>query len=313
MPKSLICGLKIGIIGMGRVGASTAFALMLQHIANEIVLVDRDFKKAEGEAWDLNHGMSFIEDVQVRAGTHADLKGAKFVIMCAGARQQPGESRLELLQRNVEILKNEIPKIIKHTGDTILIIVSNPVDVLTYVAGKLSGLSHEHCFGTGTSLDSSRLRFLLARHFKVSPHSVQAYVIGEHGDSELPVWSEAGINGVKLKDFRGYDKKAIEAAFISTRDAAQQVIARKGATNWAIALTVSAIVKSIANNKKIVAPVSTTLQGQYGLKDVALSLPVVLDKRGAGELLELPLSANEKKQLQNSAKILKDSIKSVGF
>ncbi|MDD4352534.1 MAG: L-lactate dehydrogenase [Candidatus Gracilibacteria bacterium] len=307
--KQIIQGTKVGIIGMGRVGSSLAFALMQSQVVSELTLVDRSFAKAEGEAWDLNHGMSFSAGMRIKEGNYKDLKDANFIVITAGAKQQEGETRLDLLQRNINILKDIFPKVLKHNKQAIFILVSNPVDVLTYAALKISGLPRNQVIGSGTTLDTSRFRFLLGHYFKVNPKNVHAYIIGEHGDSEVPVLSSATIAGVKLKNFKGYNKRKVDQLFRKTKNAAYEVISRKGATNWAIALAVTDIIRAIAGNKKLIMPVSTLLTGQYGIRNVALSLPTLLDAHGAGEIVLQDLDGVELWQLKNSAKVLKQAIR----
>lgn len=307
---------KIAIIGTGHVGASCAYALQLRGLASEIVLVDADRERAEGEAMDINHGSLFTQSVRVRAGEASDCRDAGIIVLTAGASQKPGESRLDLLKRNAALSRRLVPQLVRHNKDAILIVVSNPVDVLTYVAWQASGLPAGKVIGSGTILDTARFRYLLSQHFSIEPRSIHAYVIGEHGDSQIPVWSLANIAGMKLNQYcrlngRVMDSKIRAQIAGDTRRAAYEIIQRKGATYYAIAAGVARIIEAMVRGENSVLTVSSAASGRHGLDDVALSLPSVISRGGIASTLELPLSQSEKARLQKSARILKEAIRSL--
>jgi L-lactate dehydrogenase len=306
-------GVSVGIVGTGRVGTALAFALLTQKIANEIVLVGHHFEEAEGEAMDLDHGSLFTQAAIVRAGDYKDLKGMDFIVFTAGASQKPGETRLDLLNSNINIFKDIVPKTFKYNKKATYIIVSNPVDILTYITLKLTGLPSNQVIGSGTTLDSSRFRYLLAKNLKVSSHNVHAYILGEHGDSEMPALSTSYISGVPLKSFPGATNEVIKSAFDHTKNAAYEVIQRKGSTFWAIGICVAGMIDVMKYDDHTIMPVSTLLNGEYGIKDVCLSVPSRLGASGREDIIELPLSKKELTQLQNSAKVLKEALKKSCF
>ncbi|MDN5344554.1 MAG: L-lactate dehydrogenase, partial [Clostridia bacterium] len=237
---------RVAIIGTGYVGASTAFALLFSPIVKELVLVDIDHKRAEGEAMDLAHAATLIRPVKIQAGGPADCAGARIIIFTAGANQQPGETRLDLVHRNTAILREALPPLLRHCPDALILMVANPVDILTYTAWKLSGLPENRVLGSGTVLDSARFRHLLSRRLHVDPRNIHAYVIGEHGDTEVPVWSLANVAGVGLEEFYRLDGTTEEEASRNeisrqVREAAYEIIKRKGATSYGVALAFSRI------------------------------------------------------------------------
>lgn len=309
--KSFCHHSKLVIIGAGRVGTSFAYAMMIRGIIPEIVLIDIDKKKAKGEVMDLNHGMAFTETMKIYEGDYEDCKGADYIVITSGASQIPGESRLNLINRNVAILKDILPKILRHNRTAKFILVSNPVDILTYVTLKISGLPHNQVFGSGTTLDTSRLRFLLGKYFKVSPDSVYAFVIGEHGDSEVAVYSGAQIAGIPLKKYPGYDAKEMLKIFEHTKNAAYEVIKYKGSTHYAIGLVLTEIIEAMEMNEHQVFPVSTLVKGEFGIKDVVLSLPCLIGEIGVEKVLGISMDSNECKALKTSASTLKALIKSL--
>lgn len=280
---------RIAIVGVGNVGATCAYALLLNRLSAEIVLIDGKRDKAEGEAMDLNHAVPFAHATRIWAGDFPDCAGAAITVITAGSNQKPGETRLDMVSRNAEIWRQIIPRIVEHNPQGILLIATNPVDVLTYVALKLSGLPPERVIGSGTILDTARFRHLLSRHFRVDAGSVHAFVIGEHGDSEVPVWSLANVAGMKLRDFcaaRGveYDAKVMEEIFRRTRDAAYEIIQRKGATYYAVAAGIMRLTESILRNQNTVLSLSSLVQDFYGISDVCLSLPSVMNCCGVAEV-----------------------------
>jgi len=307
---------KVGLVGTGLVGTSFAYALMQRGIASELVLIDVNKDKAIGEMMDLNHGLSFTKPMKIVAGDYADLENAKVVVVSAGAAQKPGESRLDLLTRNAKIFKSIIPQIVKYNPNGIILIATNPVDILTYISLKESGLPASRVIGSGTILDTSRFRFLLGQYYEVDPRSVHAYIVGEHGDSEIPLWSMANIGGVRLQEFaplknKVYNQEEMNKIFESVRDAAYEIIQRKGATYYAIGLGLLHIVESILGNYRSVLSVSTLMTGQYGVKDICMSLPSVVGENGIEETLTLPMSKEEEEGFRKSAEKLKEICKSL--
>ncbi len=305
--------IKISIIGAGMVGATTAFCLLEAGLASEIMLVDIDREKAEGEAMDLQHGMSFVPPVRILAGAVEDCKDSHIVIFAAGANQSPGETRLDLAGRNVAILKEVLPTLQKVCPKTILLMVTNPVDVLTYAALKLSGFSPEKVIGSGTVLDSSRFRQALSEHYGIDARSIHAYIVGEHGDSEVPLWSHSNIAGALLDEIRSFREVNREEIINSVKNAGYQIIERKGATYYAIALSVRRIVEAMLGDENSILPVSSLIEGQYDIRNVCLSLPCIINSNGRQKILELNISDDEKKALQQSAGKLAQVIKGLGI
>ncbi len=293
-------------------GTTFAYALLLSGLAAEIVLIDLNRAKAEGEAMDLSHAVPFGPNTRVWAGDYADCAGAIVTVIAAGVAQKPGETRLELLRRNADVFAAIVPRIVEHNADGILLIATNPVDILTYASLKLSGLAPHRVIGSGTILDTARFRHLLSRHFKVDPRSVHAYIIGEHGDSEVPVWSLANIAGMRLAEFSAahgipYKESEMEDIFQQTRDAAYQIIQRKGATYYAVAAGLMRIVEAIIRDQRTVLSVSSLVQDYYGISGVSFSLPTVVNRRGIEWVLRLQLSDQEVGALRHSAKVLQDT------
>ena len=307
---------KVAVIGCGFVGSSIAFSLMQRGIFSEMVLIDANHAKAEGEAMDLSHGLPYTAAMDIYAGDYKDVEDCALVIITAGANQKPGETRLDLIEKNVQILKTIIPQITATAFEGILMMVANPVDVLTYAAQRISGYPVSRVFGSGTVLDTARLKYVLGRHLDVDSRSVHAIIIGEHGDSELAVWSGANISGIDLHHFcelRGHycHEEVTQRLYEDVRDSAYRIIERKGATYYGIAMAVARIAESIVKDEQAVLPVSVRLQGEYGLDELALSIPTVIGKNGIEKVLEIPLSADENEKLQDSAKQLKEVIKSL--
>ena len=297
---------KAAIIGCGFVGASSAFSLIHKGLFSELVLIDADKKKAEGEAMDLSHGRPFVHPMKIYAGTYDDISDCALIIITAGANQKPGETRLDLVHKNVGIFKSIIPEITKRNFEGILMIVANPVDILTYAALKISGYPKERVLGSGTVLDSARFRYLLSEHLKVDSRSVHAFIIGEHGDSELAVWSGANVSGIDINDFcelRGHyqHKESMERIYKNVRDSAYEIIERKGATYYGVAMAVSRIAESIVRNEHSVLSISSFMEGEYGLNDICISVPTIVSQNGAEQVLEIPLNEEEKEKLKKSA------------
>lgn len=307
---------KVVIIGAGYVGASCAYAMMLGGTAGEIVMLDIDRERLEGEVLDLSHGLPFVPPVHIKAGDYGDCRDAALVIITAGAAQRPGETRLDLIQRNVEIFKNIIPQIVTVNKECILLIVTNPVDVLSYVAWKLSGFPAKRVIGSGTVLDSARFRYLLGKRCHVAPSSVHAYVIGEHGDSEVCAFSATHIAGMSMEEMCAQCPNSTadvcKADFTTAvRTAAYEIIEGKGATYYAVALSVRRIAEAVLRDESIVLSVSSLMQGDYGYEDVYISLPCIVDETGVAKVLTPSLSEEEVEGLTRSVGVLKDAIASV--
>ena len=301
---------KIAIVGAGFVGSTAAYACLIEEVASEIALIDVNREKAEGEAMDLQHGLQFKPNVKINFGSNYELcKDAEIVVVCAGAHQKPGETRIDLIKRNSAIFREMIPQITKHNKDCILLVVSNPLDVLTYLTLKYSKFPKNKVFGSRTILDTARFRYMLGDYFEVSPNSVHAYILGEHGDSSFPVWSTANIAGVNLKYFRKYSKKSMEKIYDETKNAAYEVIAKKGATYYAIGLGVAKIVKAVLSDQNEVLALSSYLQNYHGISNVCLSVPTIVNRNGIKEHIVMPLNSLEKKQLRKSASIIKKIIR----
>jgi len=297
---------KVGIIGCGKVGMSAAFSILHQGIVNELVLLGRSKEEIIGEELDLEHGMSFLPHAKVTATeSYEDLKDADIVIITAGAAQKPGETRLDLAQKNIAIIEDIIPSILTFAPDTIIIIVSNPVDILTHRAYQLAGLPKGRVFGSGTTLDTARFRYHLSEFLKVNPRSIHAYVLGEHGDSSFPALSNATIGGQALTSFPDYSAERAQKAFESARDAAYRIIASKGATFYGIATVIAHLVKQILHDTRSVLPLSVPLHGYYGHSGVALSVPCIIGRNGVESTLEIKLDWQEKQLLEKSATALK--------
>lgn len=312
-------GYKITVIGAGAVGSTIAYTLSNSAIAGEIVLIDIVKGKAEGEAMDILQGTAFQEPINVRAGEYADAADSDIVIITSGVARKPGQTRIDLAQTNVNIIKSITPEIVRYAPEAIYVIVSNPVDVLTYVFTKISGLPEHQIIGSGTSLDTARLRSRLSEHFKVAQKNVHGYVFGEHGDSSFVPWSTANIAGIKLDAYMESEiprEKGIEALdrdevveYVHTSGG--QIIANKGATNYAIAVAVCRLCRLILAPYESVTTVSTVLHGEYGIEDVAVSILTEIGPNGVTGRLELPLTAEEKAKLVNSANVLKSVIASL--
>ena len=301
---------KVAIVGCGFVGAASAFAIMQSGLFSEMVLIDRDENKAQGEALDISHGLPFAKPMQIYAGTYEDLSDAAIIIVTAGAGQKPGETRLDLVKKNIAIFSSVIPEIAKHNKDAILLIVANPVDILTYVAAKLSGYPENRGFGSGTVLDSARLKYILGEHLGVDSRSVHAFIIGEHGDSEIAAWSSANVSGIPLNSFcemRGHfnHQKAMEEIAEGVKNSAYEIIEKKNATYYGIAMSVKRICEAIIRDEKSIFPVSSIQHGNYGIYGIALSMPAIVGKDGVEALVPIKLNEKEQQDLLKSAETLK--------
>ncbi len=310
---------KIAIIGAGAVGATVAYAAMIRGVAKHIAIYDINRAKVDAEVLDLNHGLQFVpmatlegsDDIQVCAG-------ADVVVITAGAKQKPGQTRMELAGSNVALCRTLVPQLLKVAPDALLLLVTNPVDVLTYVVQQLSGLPARRVLGSGTVLDSSRFRFLLARHLNVAVQNVHAVIAGEHGDSEIPLWSSASVGGLPLMQWSVPGRAQLSEAdrthiFDNVRNAAYHVIRGKGATNYAIGLATAQILEALLHNEQRVLPVSSRLEGYLGIRDVCMSVPSIVNRGGVEAVLELPLSESEREGLKRSADTIRQAIRTLGF
>lgn len=306
---------KVSIIGVGFVGATTAYTLMLSGLVSELVLVDINREKAEGEEMDLSHGMPFIRPVKITAGDYSACEDSSIVVIAAGANQKPGETRIDLVKKNTDVFKTIIPELIKYCSESILLVVTNPVDILTYATYKLSGFRKEKVIGSGTVLDTARFKALLGDHVSVDARNVHTYVLGEHGDTEVATWSITNIAGMTMEAFcqkcQTCDGSTKDELFEDVRKAAYRVIERKGATYYAVALTVRRIIEAILRNENSILTVSSLVEGLYGLEDVCLSLPTIVNANGISNVLELELSAEEKNALIHSGNSLKQIIRQI--
>lgn len=307
----------IGVIGLGNVGMAAAYALFLNRTAEEIILVDIDKRRAEGEAMDMMHGQAYVGNIAVRAGGYTDLAAAQIVIIAAGVGQRPGENRLDLLNRNAEVLGQITAQLDRHAPDAVLLIASNPVDILTHMVHHLSTRPSHRIIGTGTMLDSGRFRALLGKHYQVDPRSVHAYIIGEHGDSEVPLWSKAMVGGIPIKDNmvlgRRFDADQMDDIFHHVRDAAYDIIDRKGYTNTAIGTVLARLSEAVLEDQKSIFTVSAAMTGEYGLDGVCLSIPCVTGYQGIEARLTPDLSEEELHGIQASARRLKQSIEEINW
>ena len=301
---------KAVMVGCGFVGSATVFSLMQSGLFSEIAMIDADMSKAEGEAMDISHGIPFAKQMKVYAGSYDDVSDAGIVIVTAGANQKPDETRLDLVNKNVAIFKQIIPEIAKRNFEGILLIVANPVDILTQVAQKLSGLPENRVIGSGTVLDTGRLKHRLGEHLGVDSRSVHAFIIGEHGDSEIAAWSRANVSGIPLNDFcemRGHyqHEEATREIAEKVKNSAYEIIQRKRATYFGVAMAVKRICEVIVRDEKSILPVSTAMHGEHGIDGVVLSMPCIVGKDGIETMVPIRLNETEQKQLQESAEVLK--------
>jgi len=301
---------RVVVVGAGHVGSTFAYALLLSGLAGEIVLIDADRKRAEGEVMDLSHAVPFTHATRIRAGDYSDCAGADVAVVTAGVAQQPGEGRLELLKRNAQVMAHIVPAICHSGFGGVLLMATNPVDILTQLAIGLAGLPVQRVIGSGTILDTARFRYLLGQHLGVDPHSVHAYIIGEHGDSEVPVWSSANVAGIPLGDYcaqRGlpHSESTFTEIFTQARDAAYEIIEHKGATYYAVAAGLLRITEAILRDQNTVLPVSSLIANTLGIEGVCLSLPTVINRGRVQGVLSLELNEREAQALRDSAAVLK--------
>ena len=310
---------KVAIIGAGSVGATIAYAAMIRGVAKQIALYDVNRAKVDAEVLDLNHGLQFVPMATLEGSDDIGVcAGADVVVITAGAKQKPGQTRMELAGANVELCRTLVPQLLKVAPNALLLVVTNPVDVLTYVVQKLSGLPTRRVFGSGTVLDSSRFRFLLARYLNVAVQNVHALIAGEHGDSEIPLWSTASVGGVpllqlKMPGIAPLTEEDRTHIFDNVRNAAYHIIRGKGATNYAIGLATAQILEAVLNDEQRVLPVSSLLEGYLGIQDVCMSVPSIVNRRGVEAVLELPLNDLEREGLHRSADTIRHTIRTLGF
>ena len=312
---------KVSIIGCGNVGMRYAYALIMKGLARSIIITDMDKKRLEGEVMDLSHGAPYVSPVEIIAGDYSDIKGSDLVVITAGKKQTPGQTRLALAKDNVEVYRQIVSEIVKYAPLAILLVVTNPVDILSYAAYKFSSKPANEVIGAGTVLDSARFRFLLAQYCKIDPHNVHAYILGEHGDSESAIWSNATIGGVLFKSYCSaygnhhtcQHEKELEEIFSEVRDSAYKIIEKKGETSYGIGLSLVRITQAILHDENAVLPVSSLITDYLDMRDVYLSLPAVVNKNGIREILKLELAKEEQEALKKSANTIKKIIKEVGL
>lgn len=309
---------KIAIIGAGQVGSTCAYTLMTGGLFSEIVLIDINREKAEGDALDMNHGVSFVKPVRVIAGDYSDCAGADIVMIAAGAAQRPGETRVDLLKRNAEIFRSIVGEIVRYcSSETLILVVTNPVDVLTYMTYKISGFEKGRVIGSGTVLDTSRFKYVLGEHTGIDTRNIHTYIIGEHGDSEVAAWSVTNIAGMSMDDYckacGECDKGRRGELFEKVRNAAYEIIGKKGATYYAVALAVQRIVDALIHNENSILTVSSVFEGEYGISDVCLGVPTIVNAHGVVKILEIPFAEKEMEGLKTSAREMRALLSSVGF
>lgn len=304
--------IKISVIGAGFVGSTVAYTLVMKGVASEIVLVDVNLERAEGEAMDISHGAPFAKSSVIRAGSYEDTKGSDVVIITAGTNQKPGETRIDLITRNAAIMRDVAGRVGEQSPNAVILVISNPVDVMTYVARQVTGFPKNRVIGSGTVLDSSRFRYLLANRFDIDPRNVHGYIMGEHGDSEFPAWSLVNITGMSLDEASDLFNKEIndevrQSIADSTRNAAYEIINRKGATYYGIGMSATRIVEAIVRDERSIMTVSSLLHGEYDIDDLYLSVPAILGEHGIEKVLTPRLSDLELANLHHSAEVLRDA------
>ncbi len=309
---------KAVMIGCGFVGSACVFSLMQSGLFSEIAMIDADYGRAEGEALDISHGIPFAKPMKIYAGNYDDIENASIVIITAGANQKPGETRLDLVHKNVEIFKTILPEIKQRDFKGILIIVSNPVDILTTVAVKLSGLPENRVIGSGTVLDTARLKYSIGEHLNVDSRSVHAFIIGEHGDSEIAAYSSANVSGIPLNKFcemRGHfnHEKDTDEIALKVKNSAYEIISRKKATYYGIAMSVKRICEAIVRDEKSILPISSMMHGEYDISNISLSMPAIVGKNGVETLVPIQLNDEEAKRLKESATSLQNVLKSINI
>ncbi|MDU0479172.1 L-lactate dehydrogenase [Staphylococcus chromogenes] len=303
-------GNKVVLIGAGDVGVAYAYAMVNQGTCDHLAIIDIDEKKLEGNVMDLNHGVVWAGSrTKVTKGTYGDCEDAAIVVICAGAAQKPGETRLQLVDKNMKIMRSVVGQVMDSGFDGIIVVASNPVDILSYAAWKYSGLPSNRVIGSGTILDSARFRYMLGELYEVAPTSVHAYIIGEHGDSELPVLSSATVAGVSMRKQLEKDPELegkLEKIFEDTRDAAYRIIDAKGSTSYGIGMGLARITRAILQNQDVALPVSTLLRGEYGEQDIYIGTPAIVNRRGVRRVVELEISEHEMERFRASVAALRE-------
>ncbi len=307
---------KVGIVGCGHVGATIAYTLMESGMFTEMALVDINEAKARGEAMDLNHCLPFLSPMQIYQSSYTGLEDAAIVILAAGVNQKEGETRPQLLHRNVKIFQSIVERIMEVNRECILLVVTNPVDILTYVTLQLSGFPASRVIGSGTVLDTARLKYLVGNKLKVDSRNVHSFIIGEHGDSELAVWSSANVSGIDINDYcpicdNCSNMTELYGMFDYVKNSAYEIIKNKGATYYAIAQATKRIIKSIINDESSILPVSTLVSGHYGINDLCMSVPAVIGRNGVEHVLDIPLNDDEKRNLEHSAQTLRELVETL--
>lgn len=305
-------GTKVSVIGVGAVGATAAYSLSMSDLISELVLVDVNKDRTEGEALDLKHGSGFLRSINIKAGDYEDTKDSDVVVITAGVAQKPGETRLELVDRNIKIFESIVPEVVKYSPNSILLVVSNPVDILARITYELSGFPKERVISSGTMLDTSRLQYEIGSRFGIDTRDVNAFIMGEHGDSGFPVWSLASVKGISLEEFskltgHEYNENFREEVAKSVVSAAYEVINKKGATYYAIGLSIRRIVKAILGDEKAVIPVGTLVENYYEANDVYMGVPCIIGINGVEKVLEIELTEEEAEKFNSSAKTLMDT------
>ncbi|GEN51496.1 L-lactate dehydrogenase [Alkalibacterium pelagium] len=306
---------KIILIGDGAVGSSYAYSLINQNIGQELGIIDVNTEKAEGDVMDLNSALAFTAPKKIYVADYEDCHDADLVVYTAGASQKPGETRLDLTEKNLRITKDVVEKVMASGFNGIFLVATNPVDILTYAVYKLSGLPSNQVIGTGTSLDSARFRQAVANLLDVDVRNVHGYIIGEHGDTEFPVWSHANVAGLQINEWLNNnpdtDEQALVEIFFSVRDAAYEIIKRKGATFYGIGVSLARITRAILNNEHAVLPLSVYLEGEYGQNDIYIGSPAIINQRGIDKIVEIPLNDSEKEKMTHSADTIRNHLKEV--
>lgn len=309
---------KLSIIGCGNVGIRYAYSMIIAGVTREIVLVDYNKKKAEGEAMDLSHGVSFVSPVEIYAGDYPETANSDLVIITAGRGQQNGETRIDLVKNNMKIFKSIVPQIVKYSPKAIILVTTNPVDILSYITYKISGKPSYEIIGSGTVLDTARLRYLISTQLNVDSRNIYASILGEHGDSEFPVWSAAVIGDILFKDYfethnKENGKQQLQKIFEEVRDSAYEIINKKGETSYGIGLALTKISKAILKNQNSILPVSSLLEDYYGVSDTYLSVPAIVCRSGIRQVMEVNFNEEELKAFQSSAAKIKEVIRAIGF
>ncbi|MCF8105344.1 MAG: L-lactate dehydrogenase [Desulfohalobiaceae bacterium] len=315
--RGFVSDRKVAVVGSGNVGTTFAYALMMSGLANNIPLIGRSPEKVKAHVMDLNHGMMYVPPAGIYQGDYSDCKDADLVVVTAGEPQKPGETRIDLAEKNTEVFREMIPEIARYNPRNLLI-VSNPVDILTYAALKFSGMPMNRVIGSGTVLDTARFRYLLSSHCEVAPRNVQAYILGEHGDSEVPIWSNVRIGGVPMRDYcptcdKECPRGELDAIFSNVKNAAYEIIKGKGSTSFAIGLALVDIAATILRNENNILTVSTLVDGFYGIRDTCLSIPVLVNRNGVAKTVNIALEDSEIEQLRSSAEYLRGVAQKLGI